>query len=62
MSDIRATVKQVLNQLANSREARYYLSQYNKEDRMQFAVVKVGGAIIEEQLDQLAVDFVDALS
>jgi acetylglutamate kinase len=54
MSDIRNTVKQVLNQLVSSREARYYLSQYNKEDRMEFAVVKVGGAIIEEQLDQLA--------
>lgn len=54
MADIRNTVKQVLSQLANSREARYYLSQYNKEDRMEFAVVKVGGAIIEEQLDQLA--------
>ena len=54
MGDIRNTVKQVLTQLANSREARYYLSQYNKEDRMEFAVVKVGGAIIEEQLDQLA--------
>lgn len=54
MADIRNTVKQVLNQLVSSREARYYLSQYNKEDRMEFAVVKVGGAIIEEQLDQLA--------
>lgn len=54
MGDIRNTVRQVLNQLVNSREARYYLSQYNKEDRMEFAVVKVGGAIIEEQLDQLA--------
>ncbi len=54
MVDIRNTVKQVLTQLANSREARYYLSQYDKEDRMEFAVVKVGGAIIEEQLDQLA--------
>ncbi len=54
MGDIRNTVKQVLSQLANSREARYYLSQYDKEDRMEFAVVKVGGAIIEEQLDQLA--------
>ncbi|HKX55120.1 MAG TPA: hypothetical protein VJN01_03425, partial [Xanthomonadales bacterium] len=54
MADIRNTVKQVLNQLVSSREARYYLSQYNKEDRMEFAVVKVGGAIIAEQLDQLA--------
>jgi len=54
MADIRNTVKQVLTQLVSSREARYYLSQYNKEDRMEFAVVKVGGAIIEEQLDQLA--------
>ena len=54
MAEIRSTVAQVLSQLGNSREARYYMTQFSKPDRMNFAVVKIGGAIIEEQLDALA--------
>jgi acetylglutamate kinase len=53
MDEIRSVVKQVLSQLGNSREARYYLKQYS-EDALHFAVIKVGGALIENQLDSLA--------
>lgn len=53
MDEIRSVVKQVLNQLGNSREARYYLKQYS-EDALQFAVIKVGGALVENQTDSLA--------
>jgi len=53
MDDIRRVVKQVLSQLGGSREARYYLNQYS-EDKLHFAVIKVGGALIESQVDALA--------
>ncbi|MGD2129042.1 MAG: acetylglutamate kinase [Lysobacterales bacterium] len=54
MSEIRQVVKQVLSQLGGSREARYYLTQYSESDGMQFAVIKVGGALVESRLESLA--------
>lgn len=54
MGELRQTVKQVLSQLAESREARYYLAQFSQTDLMHFAVVKVGGGVVEKQLDALA--------
>lgn len=53
MAEIRKIVSQVLSQLGASREARYYLRQYSQDD-MQFAVIKIGGAVLEEQLEPLA--------
>jgi acetylglutamate kinase len=53
MAEIRRVVSQVLSQLGTSREARYYLRQYSQDD-LQFAVIKVGGAVLEEQLEPLA--------
>ena len=54
MSNIRSTVQQVLGQLGASREARHYLKQFSGTDHMRFAVIKVGGGVIEERLDALA--------
>ena len=54
MAEIRRIVKQVLSQLGGSREARYYLGQSSEADGMQFAVIKVGGALLESQLEPLA--------
>ena len=54
MAEIRSVVSQVLSQLGTSREARYYLKQYSGDSDMQFAVIKVGGAVLEEQLEPLA--------
>ena len=53
MAEIRRVVSQVLSQLGTSREARYYLRQYSQDD-LHFAVIKVGGAVLEEQLEPLA--------
>ena len=53
MTEIRSIVKQVLSQLGASREARYYLTQY-AEDELNFAVIKIGGALIQHQLEPLA--------
>jgi acetylglutamate kinase len=54
MGEIRSVVSQVLSQLGTSREARYYLKQYSSDGELQFAVIKVGGAVLEEQLGPLA--------
>jgi acetylglutamate kinase len=54
MGEIRSVVSQVLSQLGTSREARYYLKQYSSDAELQFAVIKIGGAVLEEQLESLA--------
>ncbi len=54
MVEIRSVVQQVLGQLGGSREARHYLGQFSGTDSMRFAVVKVGGGVIEQQLEALA--------
>jgi acetylglutamate kinase len=54
MAEIRRVVSQVLSQLAASREAQYYLKQYSSDAELQFAVIKIGGAVLEEQLQPLA--------
>ncbi len=54
MAEIRSVVQQVLSQLGASREARHYLGQFSGTDSMRFAVVKVGGGVIEQQLEALA--------
>src|SRR5210317_1262403 len=54
MAEIRSVVSQVLSQLGASREARYYLKQYSSDAELQFAVIKVGGAVLEEELESLA--------
>lgn len=52
--DLRKVVSQVLSQLGTSREAQYYLKRFSQSDTLQFAVIKVGGAVLERELDALA--------
>jgi acetylglutamate kinase len=54
MAEIRSVINQVLSQLGTSREARYYLKQYSSDAELQFAVIKIGGAVLEEQVEPLA--------
>jgi len=54
MAEIRSVVSQVLSQLATSREARYYLKQYSSDAELQFAVIKIGGAVLDEHVESLA--------
>ena len=54
MPEIRSVVSQVLSQLGTSREARYYLKQYSSDAELQFAVIKIGGAVLEEEVESLA--------
>ncbi|KAF8428341.1 Aspartate/glutamate/uridylate kinase [Tirmania nivea] len=50
----RATVIQLLNNIGSKREVEQYLSHFSSVESQQFAVIKVGGAIITEHLDSLA--------
>ena len=54
MADVRQTVIELLGQLGSSREARQYLKQFASLDETRFAVVKVGGAVLQEDLDEMA--------
>ncbi len=47
-------IHSALNQLTNSQEAKHYLSRYQNHDEMNFAVVKVGGGILADELETLA--------
>jgi acetylglutamate kinase len=54
MPEVRAIVLELLAQLGSSREARQYLKEFSSVDESRFAVVKVGGGILRDQLDELA--------
>ncbi|KAI0021373.1 Aspartate/glutamate/uridylate kinase [Xylariomycetidae sp. FL0641] len=52
-STTRAAVIQVLNNVGSKREVQQYLSHFSSVSQQQFAVIKVGGAILTEYLDEL---------
>ncbi|KAI0189475.1 Aspartate/glutamate/uridylate kinase [Astrocystis sublimbata] len=52
-SATRAAVIQVLNNIGSKREVQQYLSHFSSVSSQQFAVIKVGGAILTEHLDDL---------
>jgi len=54
MAEVRQTVIELLGQLGSSREARQYLKQFSRIEESRFAVVKVGGAVLRDDLDELA--------
>lgn len=54
MSEVRETVLELLAQLGSSREARQYLKEFSSVDETRFAVVKAGGGILRDHLDELA--------
>ncbi|KAI0130235.1 Aspartate/glutamate/uridylate kinase, partial [Xylariales sp. AK1849] len=49
----RAAVIQVLNSVGSKREVQQYLSHFSSVSSQQFAVIKVGGAILTEHLEEL---------
>ena len=51
---VRSAIVQLLSHMRDGKEIREYLNRFAQLDQERFAVVKVGGAIIEEQLDSLA--------
>lgn len=54
MPELRRTVIELLGQLGSSREARQYLRQFSRIEESRFAVVKIGGAVMRDDLEELA--------
>jgi len=52
--EVRSLITELLGQLGSSREAREYLRRFSSVGSLQFAVIKVGGKILQDQLDELA--------
>ncbi|KAI2605144.1 Aspartate/glutamate/uridylate kinase [Hypoxylon fragiforme] len=52
-STTRAAVIQVLNNVGSKREVQQYLSHFSSVSSQQFAIIKVGGAILTDYLDEL---------
>lgn len=51
---VRAAIVQLLSQMRDGKEIREYLSRFSKLDQERFAVIKVGGAILRDELESLA--------
>ena len=52
--DVRQTIVQLLSNMSNSKEVRTYLRRFSEIDQTRFAVIKVGGAILRDQLEETA--------
>lgn len=50
----REIVVELLSQLGSSREAREYLRKFSSKESSQFAVIKVGGEVLQNDLSELA--------
>ncbi|KAI9725765.1 MAG: Protein arg-6, mitochondrial [Chrysothrix sp. TS-e1954] len=51
--DTRSAVVQILSNIGSKREVQQYLAQFSSVSSQQFAVIKVGGAILTEHLNTL---------
>lgn len=54
MQQTREVIIELLSQLGGNREAREYLRRFASVDSDQFAVVKVGGGVLADELEELA--------
>lgn len=53
MTEVRQIVHELLAQLGSSREAQQYLKEYSGAIQARFAVVKVGGGILRDHMEEL---------
>lgn len=53
MNDLRPTIVRLLSNMASAKEIQQYLKRFSQLDASRFAVVKVGGAILRDDLDAL---------
>lgn len=54
MSDLRATIVRLLSSMGSAKEIQAYLKRFSQLDSRRFAVVKVGGAVLRDELPELA--------
>jgi len=53
MTNVRPTILRLLSGMASTREIQLYLKRFSQLDADRFAVVKVGGAILRDRMDEL---------
>jgi acetylglutamate kinase len=53
MTDMRTTIVRLLSNMASTKEIQQYLKRFSQLDAARFAVVKVGGAVLRDELDAL---------
>jgi bifunctional N-acetylglutamate synthase/kinase len=54
MTEVRSTIVRLLSAMGSAREIQQYLKRFSQLDARRFAVVKVGGAILRDDLTELA--------
>ena len=54
MTEIRQTIVQLLSNMSDSKEIRSYLQRFSSVDQSRFAVIKIGGAILRDELEETA--------
>ena len=52
-SPVRDTIVRLLSNIGSAREIQQYLKRFSQRDASRFAVVKVGGAVLRDDLDAL---------
>lgn len=53
-NETRQTIIQLLSNMGESREVRAYLQRYSSIEQARFAVIKVGGAVLRDRLEETA--------
>lgn len=53
MNDLRPTIVRLLSNMGSAREIQLYLERFSQVDAVRFAVVKVGGAVLRDDLGAL---------
>ncbi len=52
--EVRQTIVQLLSNVSDAKEIRTYLQRFSEVDRSRFAVIKIGGAILRDRLEETA--------
>jgi acetylglutamate kinase len=52
--DVRQTIVHLLSNMSDGKEIRSYLQRFSEVDQSRFAVIKIGGAILRDHLDETA--------
>jgi len=53
-ANTRQTIVQLLSNMSDGKEIRSYLQRFAEVDQTRFAVIKIGGAILRDQLEETA--------
>jgi acetylglutamate kinase len=54
MRDTRQTIVQMLSNVSDGKEVHFYLQRFAEKGTTRFAVIKIGGAILRDQLEETA--------